>query len=116
MDYNGNIIARIEDAVINAFPWAEERGEKDKLFVLDPRNFQSSFKKKIAEQINFCLKNDKSINLLFLKIADKVAGTGEEYAWLNIIAQNPLPVKSAYEYYTHLAHKRIERSLQHVAA
>ena len=64
MDYSGNIINRIEDAIINTFFWAEELGFRDQLFKLDERNFQGSFKKRIAYRINECLEKDKSITLL----------------------------------------------------
>lgn len=110
MDYSGNIINRIEDAIINTFFWAEELGFRDQLFKLDERNFQGSFKKRIAYRINECLDKDKSITLLSMKIADACKGNNE-ILFLEIIAQNPMPIKMAREYYAHLAMRRIEREL-----
>ncbi len=110
MDYSGNIINRIEDAIINTFFWAEELGFRDQLFKLDERNFQGSFKKRIAYRINECLDKDKSITLLGMAIADACKGNNE-ILFLEIIAQNPMTIKMAREYHAHLAMRRIEREL-----
>ena len=60
MDYSGNILNRIEDAIINTFFWAEELGHRSELFKLDDKNFQGSFKKRIVQRINECLVEDKN--------------------------------------------------------
>lgn len=111
MDYSGNIINRIEDAIINTFFWAEELGFRDQLFKLDERNFQGSFKKRIAYRINECLDKDKSITLLSMSIADACKGNNE-ILFLEIIAQNPLTIKMAKDYHSYLAEKRIEREIR----
>jgi len=112
MDCNGNILNRIEDAIINTFFEAELIGFKDQLFTLDPRNFQSSFKKRIVEKINECIAQDKSISLLAYNIVEKCKGnTNYEMLVLEILAQNPLTPKIAKEYHAHLGIRRIERTL-----
>jgi len=112
MDFNGNIINRIEDAVIKTFFLSEEMGFREKLFKLDEKNFQTSFKKRIVYKINECLEKDKSISLLALAIFDACKGNlNHEMIMLEIHAQNPLTPKSAREYHAHLAMRRIERTL-----
>jgi len=63
MDNSGNLITRIEDAIINTFFEAELMGVDKKLFKLDERNFITNFKKKIVKVINDCMTNDRSITL-----------------------------------------------------
>lgn len=112
MDFSGNILNRIEDAIINTFFLAEERGFRDQLFKLDEKNFQSSFKKRIVQRINECLEKDKSISLLALTIAEKCKGSSNnEMIVLEILAQNPLTPTMARDYHAHLAMRRIERTL-----
>lgn len=112
MDFNGNILNRIEDAIINTFFLSEEMGFREQLFKLDEKNFQSSFKKRIVYKINECFDKDKSISLLALTIFDACKGnSNHEMTMLEIHAQNPLTPKSAREYHAHLAMRRIERTL-----
>ena len=112
MDFNGNILNRIEDAIINTFFYAEEMGFREQLFKLDEKNFQGSFKKRIVYKINECLEKDKSISLLALSIFDACKGnSNHEMTMLEIQSQNPLTPKSAREYHAHLAMRRIERTL-----
>ena len=111
MDYSGNILNRIEDAIINTFFWAEELGHRSELFKLDDKNFQGSFKKRIVQRINECLVEDKSITLLSFKIADACKGGNNEIMFLDIVAQNPMTIKMAREYHAHLAMRRIEKEL-----
>lgn len=110
-DYSNNINANIENAVLNTFPFAEEMGKTAELFKLDTRNFTNDFRKRLSEQINDCLENDKSINLMFMKACDKCKGTNYEYEFLNVVAQSPLTPKMAKEYHAHLAMLRIERGM-----
>lgn len=111
MDFSGNILSRIEDAVINTFFESELMGIKhEQLFKLDRNNFTGSFKKRIVEIINECLEKDKSITLEALKMIESCKGNYEVYM-LDIIAQNPLTVKMARDYHSHLGMRRIERKL-----
>ena len=113
MDTSGNLIANIEDAIINTFFEAEGMGiHHDKLFILDEKNFTTHFKKKIVNVINECIQKDKTITLQAMSIADKCKGTQYEYDVLNILSQNPLTIKMAKDYHSYLAEKRIEREIR----
>lgn len=112
MDVNGNINSLIEDAIINTYFECELMGNRDKMQKLDERNFNSSFKKRIVNKINWCLEKDESISLEALKMFDKVKGTRYEDEMVWILAQNPLTPNMARDYHKHLAEKRIKRELK----
>jgi hypothetical protein len=112
MDVNGNINSLIEDAIINTYFECELMNTRDKMQKLDERNFNSSFKKRIAKKINECLDKNISITLEALKMVDSTKGTRYEDEMIFILAQNPLTPKMASDYNQHLAEKRIVRELK----
>lgn len=113
--FDGNVQANIEDAIINTFFESELMGVKhSQLFKLDDRNFQTSFKRRIAQRINERLASDGSISLLAHEIAEKCVGSYES-EMVYILAQNPLPIQIARDYHAYLTKKRIERELNVVA-
>lgn len=113
--FDGNVQANIEDAIINTFFESELMGVKHtQLFKLDDRNFQTNFKRRIAQMINERLATGGSISLLAHEIVEKCVGNYER-EMIFILAQNPLPIQIARDYHAYLSKKRIERELNGIA-
>jgi hypothetical protein len=89
-----------ENAVLSSFLYSNDMGEDtSKAFLLSEDAFTSAFRRRVATRINATTATDKAYSFLSYEIENTIGGTIYENAWLDILAQTPLPFSLARRYH-----------------
>ena len=89
-----------ENAVLASFLYADDMGEDtSKSFLLSEDAFTTQFRRRVATKINATTTIDKAYSVLSYDIENTIEGTIFEDAWLDILAQTPLPLSLAKRYH-----------------
>lgn len=86
------------------------------LFELDEDVFTSTFRKRLARYINRALKEDKPVGSVLYTLEGKYlpsAHVNDQNEWLDMLAQNALPIADAKFYCKVLKEREIRRRMAH---
>lgn len=99
-----------ENAIISSFLFANDVHENlDDAFILDESIFSTNFKKRIVAKLNEETNGDQMYGYQNIAIEEKVKDTPLVVEWIEILAQNPIPLSVAKRLYDDLVKERMQR-------